>query len=76
MLLVLSVFMLPIYVSIFLILISIFFFNNFVEAMLFGFIIDLLYGSGTILGLHFAYFFTIIILIFYLFSFKLKEILR
>lgn len=75
-LLMFSVFLLPVYVSVIFIVASIFFFNNFVEAMIFGFVIDLLYGNGSIFGIHFAYFFTLIILILYLFSFSLKKILR
>jgi len=53
-----------------------FIFNNFIEAVIAGLIIDLLYGGGSIFNIHFPYFFTAIILIFYLFSFKFKKILR
>jgi len=75
-LLVLSVFVLPVYISVFFILISIFLFDNFVEAILWAFVIDILYGGGGILGIHFVYFFTLIMLIAYIFSFKFKEVLR
>ena len=73
---ILSIFILPIYFSIFLIFIAILIFNNFIESIVLGYIIDLLYGSGSTFGFHFAYFFTIVIIIFYLLSFKLKKILR
>ncbi len=75
-LIVLSVFILPVYLSIFLILVLIFIFNNFIEAVVLGFLVDLLYGGGSIFGIHFAYFFTIMMLIFYLISFKLKHMIR
>ncbi len=74
--LILSIFILPVYVSVVLIFISVFLFKNFIEAIIFGFLIDTLYGSGTILGIHFAYFFTAIIFIFFLISFKFKKMLR
>ncbi|MFH0755340.1 MAG: hypothetical protein V1910_01590 [bacterium] len=75
-LIVLSVFILPIYISVFLIFLAIFLFNNFIEAIIWIFLINLLYGGGNIFGLNFAYFFILIIFIFYLISFKLKTILR
>jgi len=75
-LLILSIFLLPVYISVILIFISIFLFKNFIEAIIFGFLIDLLYGSGTIFGYHFAYFFTALVFIFFILSFKLKKILR
>jgi len=75
-LIVLSVFVFPPYVSALIILLAIFFINNFFETIAWGALIDILYGGGTIFGLHFAYFFTAIIFIFYLFSFKFKKMLR
>jgi len=74
--LILSVFLLPSYVSVILIFTSILIFDNFMESIIFGFILDLLYGSGRVFGYHFTYFFTLISIIFYLASFKIKEMVR
>jgi hypothetical protein len=71
-----SLFILPIYVTIFAIIYFIFKQENFIEAIIFGYLIDFIYGSGTIFTIHFAYFFTLFISIIYLVSFKLKTILR
>lgn len=75
-LLFLSVLFLPVYVSIVLILVCIFLFNNFAESIAFGFLLDLFYSGGNVFGLNFAYFITSFIFVFYLVSFKLKTILR
>ena len=71
-----AVFVLPIYISVFFVILSVFIFNNFIESGVFGFIIDLLYGSGYFFNLHFAYGFTIVMVIFYLVSIKLKTAVR
>ena len=75
-LIIIFLFIFPVYISFILILASIFFINNFMEAIIWGFFLDLLYGSGRIFGVHFPYFFTLIILVFYLISFRLKTMLR
>jgi hypothetical protein len=75
-LLILSVFFLPVYITVFLSLIFIFLFNNFVEAVFFGFILDSIYGSGSIFSIKFAYFITLLLFIFYTISFKMKKMLR
>jgi len=74
--LILSVFLLPSGVTIILIFASVLFFNNFIESIIFSFILDMLYGNGRIFGYHFAYFFTTISIIFYLISFKIKKMVR
>ena len=74
--LIFSLFLLPIYITLFLILYFIFVFDNFFEAIILGFLIDTIYGSGSIFTIHFSYFFTLLISIFYLISFRLKTILR
>ena len=75
-LLILSVFLLPFYISFVLIILFTFFIDDFIEGIIFGALIDILYGGGSIFSIGFAYFFTAIIFIFYLFSFRLKEMLR
>ncbi len=74
--LIISAFLLPNYVSVILIFVSVLIFNNFIESIIFGFILDMLYGSGRIFGYNFAYFFTLISVIFYVISFKIKEMVR
>lgn len=75
-LIILSIFMLPAYISVILILFSIIIVNDFIEAVIWAILIDVLYGGGSIFGLHFAYFFTAVVLVCYLSSFKIKSALR
>lgn len=70
-----SIFLLPQYITIFLVILAILAFDNFFESIVFGLCLDTLYGSG-LLGFDLGYFFTIVALVFYLISFKLKTILR
>ena len=74
--LILSVFLLPVYLSVFLILLSIFLFDNFIEAIAWAFLVDLLYSGGSFFGFHLQYFFTIVVSFFYLVSFRLKTVIR
>lgn len=74
--LILSVFLLPVYFSLFLMLISIFLLDNFIEVIAWAFLMDLLYSSGSVFNIHLSYFFTIIISIIYLASFRLKTAIR
>ena len=75
-LLILMIFILPSYISIILIFIAIILFNNFFESIIFAYFLDILYSNGVIFGYHFAYMFTLISLIFYIFSFSLKKVVR
>jgi len=74
--LVLSVFLLPPFITLFFILLSILFFNNFIEAFFVGAILDLIYGGGGIFNTHLFFFFTLVTFLFYILSIKLKKILR
>lgn len=74
--LVLSVFLLPPFLTLILVLLSILFFNNFLEAFFMGAILDLIYGGGGIFGTHLFFFFTLITFLFYVLSIRLKKILR
>lgn len=74
--LLLSVFLLPSYVTFVLVLFCILFLGNFVESIVFGFLLDLLYGGGGFFNINVFYFFTALIFIFYILSIKLKKILR
>lgn len=75
-LLILSVFILPVYISVILILLCIFIFNNFIESIIFGYLLDIFYSGGSVFGINFSYSITALIFICYLFSFKLKTVLR
>ena len=74
--LLLSVFLLPPYVTLFFVLVSILFMESFVESIIFGFLLDLIYGGGSFLNIEIFYFFTLLIFIFYIISIKLKKVLR
>ena len=75
-LIVASVLLFPVYISVIFIILAIMFFENFTESIAFGFLIDLLYSGGSIASIHFSYFFTIVMSIFYLLFFKIKTFLR
>ena len=74
--LILSVFFLPPYITFILILALVFVFDMFVESIAWAFILDVLYGGGGFWGMHFNYIFTLVALIFFLSSFKLKKVLK
>jgi len=71
----LSILILPTYLSILFVLISVFIFNNFLEAILFSFLISIIYGNPTF-GIISQYAFVLITLFVFLISPKVKEGLR
>ena len=72
----LSIFFLPAYITALVIIASIFIFNNFIESMFWAFIIDILYGGGKFFGgLEFNCIFVFAITIIFLISFRIKKIL-
>lgn len=74
-LIILSIFLLPPYVIIILIALATLVFDNFFESIILGLFLDTLYGSS-FWGFDFAYIFTILTLVFYILSFKLKTVIR
>ncbi len=75
-LILLFIFILPVYISVTIIVIGILLWNNFAESIVYAFLIDILYSGGSIFSLHFAYFFTVFILTLYLVSFRFKQSVR
>lgn len=73
---ILSIFILPVYITAIIIIFSIFNINNFFESILWAYLLDQIYNGGNIFGINFTYFFTIISFIIYLASFKIKAALR
>lgn len=74
-LIIFSIFLLPQYVTIVLVISAILLFDNFFESIIAGVLLDTIYGSGVV-GLDLGYFFTIFITVFYIASFKIKDVLR
>lgn len=74
--LILSVYFLSPYLTFILILAFIFIFEYFVESIAWAYILDILYGGGGFFGIHFHYVFTLLIVIFFPFSFPLKKMLK
>jgi hypothetical protein len=74
--LLISVFLLPPYVTLIFVLIGILFFKGYVESIFFGFLLDLIYGGGSLFHFYMFYFFTLLIFIFYIVSIQLKKVLR
>lgn len=74
--LLLSVFIFPPYITAVFLLISIFIFENFIEAVVFGYFLDIVYGGGKIFSYNFHYIFTILLVIVFLISLKLKTMLK
>lgn len=72
----LAVFFLPPYLTFLLILACIFLFNEFVESILWAYMLDVLYGGAGSWGIHFNYFFTVCACLFFFFSFQLKKMLK
>ncbi len=68
-----SVFVLPPYVSALLLVVFIFIFSNFAESIFWALIIDSLYSGGLFFGYNFHYIFTLSIIIIFTLSFKLKK---
>jgi hypothetical protein len=75
-LLIFSLFELPVYLTAVLAIVLIFFFKNYIEAVIFGLLIDIIYAGNTIYGFHFKFFFFVLILVIYLISPKLKKVLK
>lgn len=74
--LLLSVFFLPPYLAFLLILAFIFIFDTFVESIAWAYILDILYGGGGFIGVHFHYLFTVFAIILFALSFQLKKMLK
>lgn len=72
----LSSFLLPVYITAIIIFISFIIFNDFIEGVFFGFILDILYGGNRVFGLDFYLLFFLIFAIIYLISPKLKKMLK
>jgi len=72
----LSVFVFPVYISFLIIILSIIITDNFVEAVFWGYILDLIYGNGHIFSYNYFYFFTTTIILIYMLSFKIKKMVR
>jgi hypothetical protein len=72
----LSVFLLPPYITAVFLFVLMFFFEDFFEGVIFAYIIDRIYGGGKVLGLDFPFIFTIFFLILFLISLKLKTVLK
>ncbi len=71
-----SVFLLPTFITAVFLFILIFIFDNFFEALVFAYIMDILYRGGTLFGFTSPYLFTFVFLLIFLISFKLKTVLK
>lgn len=72
----LSIFIFPWWISLFLILFSIFVFDNFYEALFFAFFIDSAYSSNLFSGVGFFFEISILVSIFFVFSYYIKNIVK
>lgn len=72
-LILISVFIFPPYLSALLTVVFIFIFPVFFESIIWAFIIDILYGGGLFWGHEFHYVFTFFVIIIFALSFKLKK---
>ncbi|MFA6227140.1 MAG: hypothetical protein WC631_01495 [Candidatus Paceibacterota bacterium] len=70
------VFLFPPYITAIFLFVLTFFFTDFLEGVIFAYLIDRIYGSGNIFGFNFPFVFTIIFLILFLISLKLKTVLK
>jgi len=75
-LLLISSFIFPSYLTALFIFLGVLFFNNFIEAVFFGFLLDILYGGNTVFGFRFHYFFLLLFAVIYLISPKIKKMLK
>jgi|GEM_PF-1392081 len=71
----LSVFFFPAYISALFLIALIFLLNNFFEAIFWAYVIDILYGAGSSLVFGFNYVFLILIIVIFLASFRIKKTL-
>jgi len=71
-----SVFFLPPTVTFLLLLACTFIFDTFLESIAWAFVLDILYGAGGFMGIHFQYIFTLVAVIFFFSSFRLKKMLK
>ncbi len=70
----LSIFFLPVYITALMLIALIFTFDYFVEALLWAYIVDVLYGGGgSIFGFGFNYIFLFIMAVIFLVSFRVKK---
>jgi hypothetical protein len=72
----LSLFILPNFITAFLLFIFIFIFDSPFEVLFFAYILDILYHGGVFFGYESLYLFTIIFLFIFIISFKLKTVLK
>jgi len=75
-LLFLSFFILPWWFTFIFSMILIFVFDFFVEAIVLGFLFDIIYGSKSLTFMGISYFFTIFYIIFFSISFWLKKVIK
>ena len=72
-LILLLVFIFPPYISALIIAGLIFVFDNFIESIVWAYIIDTMYGGGFSFGLHFQYILTVFMIVVYIASFQFKK---
>lgn len=70
------VFVLPSYITAFLLVLSIIMFHNYFESIVLAYILDILYGGGLLFGYNFHFVFTASILIIFLISIKAKTFIK
>jgi hypothetical protein len=70
------VFLLPTWLTALLVLVCIFYFDFFAEAIFFGLIMDIIYGGGKVFGMNFPYIFTVVLGLIFLISLKLRGMLK
>jgi len=71
-----SVFLLPASITAIFLFFLIFVFDNFFEALIFAYMLDVLYRGGTLFGFTSPFIFTFVFLFIFLISFKLKTVLK
>ncbi|MFA6340820.1 MAG: hypothetical protein WCX27_01070 [Candidatus Paceibacterota bacterium] len=74
-LILISVILLPPYLSACIVILFIFVFKNFLESIFWGFCIDMIYGGGALRS-YFPYVLTVSLSLIFLLSFKVKKMLR
>ncbi len=74
MLLCVFLFVFPPYLFLIALIVSIFLFPNFVESIFWAFLADSIYSGGKILGWNFHYMITLLVIVIFLISFRIKEI--
>jgi hypothetical protein len=74
--LLITAFISPSYLVAIMAVILIFVFNNYIEAVFFGLLLDILYSGNTVFGFHFKLFFFVLLGLIYLISPKIKKMLK